>query len=152
MRPRTLTALAAVGLAVAAPVALAQATPRGEFNSGGILQLGTGSTTSGAKPGGQCVAIKAPHADLHGMKLRGANFDRADLRNADFSYADLRGARFRGAKLRRADFSGANLKGANFGPPRRSGKRANQAQPAPPCSPSCSGANLAAANSGFAYL
>ena len=57
MRPRTLTALAAAGFSIAMPMAVATAaTPRGEFDHGGILQLGTGSNTCTLKRGASCIA------------------------------------------------------------------------------------------------
>jgi uncharacterized protein YjbI with pentapeptide repeats len=147
MRHRTLTALAAVGLAIAIPVSVATAwNPRGEFNSGGILQLGTGSKTCTLKRGASCKSVKHHHADMHGMDLRGAHFEKAELHHSDFRQADLRGAHFEGAKLRGVDFSGAKLKGAYFGPPRKTGKGAHQAQPAPWCNPNCYGADLRGAN------
>ena len=143
MRLTTILTFAAVGLTLAAPTALAaQQTTR----------IGTGSKTCTVKIGASCKGVKHVHVDLHGKNLRGAHFEKADLRKADFSFADLRGAHFEGANLRGVDFSGAKLKGANFGPVKRSGKVARQAQPAPSCSPSCSGANLTGANFSYADL
>ena len=147
MRHRTLTALAAVGLAIAIPVSVAAAwDPRGEFNSGGILQLGTGSKACTVKRGASCRGVTHHRANLAGRDLRGAHFEKAKMHHADFRQADLRGAHFEGAKLRGVDFSGARLKGAHFGPPRKTGKGANQAQPAPGCYPNCVSADLRSAN------
>lgn len=68
-------------------------------------------------------------ADLSGASLKGAQaqeavfyqarlartvFRDADLRGANFMEADLQGARFTGANLEGANFSGANLHGAAF--------------------------------------
>jgi uncharacterized protein YjbI with pentapeptide repeats len=161
MRPRTITALAAVVLASAAPVALA-AQP---------TTLGTGAKTCVPKPGASCKAVvhhraslaghnlqgarfygaRMHHADFRGANLRGARFHRAVMHRADFSGADLRGARFHGTKLRGADFSGAKMKGAHFGPP-AARKKSHQAQPAPSCNPNCAGADLISANFSEANL
>ena len=129
MRPRTLTCLAAVGLAVAVPAA--SAFPNEPMAGNAVL--GTASKTCKVKRAVVCNGIKAVGANLAGSNLRGAHFDKANLSGASFRSADLRGATFRGAKLSGADFTGAILTGANFGPPTRSRKRANQTQPAPPC-------------------
>ena len=145
MRPRTLTALAAVGLAVAAPAASLAAQPQDASTT-----LGTGSKTCTIKHHASCKGITHHRANLAGRDLRGAHFEKAKMHHADFRQADLRGARFDGAKLRGADFSGARLKGAHFEAAasmyERTGKRANQAQPAPSCNPNCSGADLRSAN------
>ena len=146
MRPRTLTALAAVGLAVAAPAASLAAQPQDSSTT-----LGTGSKTCTIKRGASCGGVTHHHADLRGRDLRGVHFEKAKMHHADFRQADLRGARFDGAKLRGADFSGARLKGAHFGPAamvydERAGKGTNQVQPAPSCYPNCSGADLRSAN------
>ena len=161
MRPRTITALAAVVLASAAPVALASQP----------TTLGTGAKTCVLKPGASCKAVahhraslaghnlqgarfhgaRMHHADFRGANLRGAHFHRAVMHRADFSGADLRGARFHGTKLRGADFSGAKMKGAHFGPP-ATRKGSHQAQPAPSCNPNCSGADLTSANFSEANL
>ena len=143
MRSTTIISIAAVCLMVVVPGALA-----GQQST----RIGTGSKTCTVKPGASCKGVKHVHADLHGKNLRGVHFEKADLRKADFSFADLRGAHFEGANLRGVDFTGAKLKGANFGPVKRLTKGARQAQPAPACSPSCSGANLAGANFSFADL
>ena len=134
MRLGTLTALAAVGLAVAAPVALA-----GQQST----TIGTGKTACTLKPGADCRGVVHRWTVEHHGNLRKAKFTKADLRGADFRGADLRGADFRGAKLRHADLRGANLKGARFHAPPGTGKQANQT---PSCSPSCQGANLSYAN------
>ena len=161
MRPRTITALAAVVLASAAPVALASQP----------TTLGTGAKTCVLKPGASCKAVvhhraslaghnlqgarfygaTMHHADFRGANLRGAHFHRAVMHRADFSGADLRGARFHGTKLRGADFSGAKMKGAHFGPP-AARKKSHQAQPAPSCNPNCAGADLTSANFSEANL
>jgi uncharacterized protein YjbI with pentapeptide repeats len=144
MRAGTLTALVSVGLAVVIPVALATAvTPRGEFNSGGILQLGTGAKTCVLGPGADCRGVVHRWTVEHHGDLRKAKFTKADVRGVDFRGADLRGADFRGAKLRHADLRGARLKGARFDAPPRPGKQANQA---PSCAPACQGADLYGAN------
>ena len=144
MRPRTLTALAAVGLAVAAPVAVA-----GQQST----TIGTGAKTCVLKPGADCRGVVHRWGVEHHGNLRKAKFTKADLRGADFRGADLRGADFRGAKLRHAEFRGANLKGARFDAPPKAGKQANgnEGQPAPPCAPNCArtdlrGADLTEAN------
>jgi hypothetical protein len=116
MRPSNLATLAAVGLAVAAPLGVgAQQTT-----------IGMGNKSCTLKPGADCSRVvhkwsAAFHGDAHGAK-----FTRADLRGADLRGADLRGADFRGATLRHADLRDANLKGARFGLVTRMGKRANQ--------------------------
>ena len=149
MRPRTLTALAAVGLAVAAPAASLANQPQDSSTT-----LGTKSKTCTITRGASCKGVTHHHADLRGRDLRGVHFGKAKMHHADFRQADLRGARFDGAKLRGADFSGARLKGAYFGPPKRAGKGANQEQPVPECYPNCSGADtdLRSANFTAAYL
>ena len=148
MRPRTLTVLAAVGLAVAAPVGLG--IPSSVTSIGTVAvpaaTLGTGSKTCTAKRGASCKGVKHHRANLAGRDLRGARFEKAELHYSDFREADLRGAHFEGAKLRGVDFSGARLKGAHFEAPKRAGKGANQAQPAPSCNPKCKGADLTSAN------
>jgi len=101
MRPSNLATLAAVGLAVAAPLGVgAQQTT-----------IGMGNKSCTLKPGADCSRVvhkwsAAFHGDAHGAK-----FTRADLRGADLRGADLRDA---------------NLKGARFGLVTRVGKRANQ--------------------------
>ena len=134
MRPRTLTALAAVGLAVAAPVALA-----GQQST----TIGTGAKTCVLGPGADCRGVVHRWTVEHHGNLRKAKFTKADLRGADLRGADLRGADFRGAKLRHAELRGANLKGARFGAAPKPGKRANQSLP--PCGLFCEGADLAGA-------
>ena len=141
MRPRTLTALAAVGLAVAAPAASLAAQPQDSSTT-----LGTNAKTCTIRHHASCKGVTHHHADLRGRDLRGVHFEKAKMHHADFRQADLRGARFDGAKLRGADFSGARLKGAHFGAPKRAGKSTNQAQVAPSCNPICSGADLRGAN------
>ena len=134
MRPGTLTALVAVGLAVAAPVALA-----GQQST----TIGTGAKTCVLGPGADCRGVVHRWTVEHRGNLRKAKFTKADLRGVDFRGADLRGADFRGAKLRHADLRGANLKGARFHAPPGARKQANQT---PSCSPSCQGADLTGAN------
>jgi len=134
MRPRTLAALAAVGLAVAAPVALA-----GQQST----TIGTGAKTCVLGPGADCRGVVHRWTVEHHGNLRKAKFTKADLRGADFRGADLRGADFRGAKLRHADLREARLTGARFGHARRNGKRATQSLP--PCGLFCEGADLAGA-------
>ena len=140
MRTRTLTALAAVGLAVAAPVALA-----GQQST----TIGTRAKTCVLGPGADCRGVVHRWTVEHHGNLRKAKFTRADLRGADFRGADLRGADFRGAKLRHADLREANLKGARFHAPPGAGKQANQT---PSCAPNCQGADLAGAQLGGAYF
>ena len=148
MRPGTLTALVAVGLAMAIPVSVATAwDPRGEFNSGGVLQLGTGAKTCVLGPGADCRGVVHRWTVEHHGNLRKAKFTKADLRGADFRGADLRGADFRGAKLRHADLRGARLKGARFDVVKQRGKTTNGIPwrvpvPGPSCDPNCSGADL----------
>ena len=136
MRPRTLTALAAVALAVAAPVALA-----GQQST----TIGTGAKMCVLKPGADCRGVVHRWTVEHHGNLRRAKFTKADLRGADFRGADLRGADFRGAKLRHADLRGANLKGARLDVVKRAGKGANGA-PGPSCYPNCQRADLSNAN------
>jgi uncharacterized protein YjbI with pentapeptide repeats len=141
MRPRTLTALAAVGLAVAAPVALA-----GQQST----TIGTGAKTCVLGPGADCRGVVHRWSVEHHGNLRKAKFTKADLRGADFRGADLRGADLRGAKLRHADLRGAKLKGARFDAPLGSRKRANGVGV---CSPrNCQGADLISANLTGAFL
>ena len=136
MRPRTLTALAAVGLAVAAPVALA-----GQQST----TIGTGAKTCTLKPGADCRGVVHRWTVEHHGNLKKAKFTKADLRGADFRGADLRGADFRGAKLRRADFREADLTGARFDASFRKGKQANGVD-TPACAPLCTYTNLSGAN------
>ena len=147
MRPRTLTALAAAGLAVAAPVALA-----GQQST----TIGTGAKTCVLKPGADCRGVVHRWTVEHHGNLKKAKFTKADLRGADFRGADLRGADFRGAKLRHADLRGARLKGTRFDAPPKAGKQANGnlSQPAYGCAtwPNCAGANLTLANMGGVNL
>ena len=114
MAPRTLTALAAVGFAVAAPLALA-----GDPST----TIGTGAKTCVLGPGADCRGVVHRWTVEHHGNLRKAKFTKADLRGADFRGADLRGADFRGAKLRHADLRGAKLKGARFDAPPKAGKQ-----------------------------
>jgi uncharacterized protein YjbI with pentapeptide repeats len=157
MRLRTTAILATAAFGLAIPASgLAEVS----------TTIGTGKTTCVLKPGADCRGVvhrwgvehhgnlrKAKFtgahlhgADFRGADLRGVHFHGAKLHHADFRQADLRGARFHGAKLRGADFSGARLKGAHFGPSTTTRKGANQAQPATPCYPKCSGADLSGAN------
>ena len=140
MRPRTLTALAAAGLAVAAPVAFA-----GQQST----TIGTGAKTCTLKPGADCRGVVHRWTVEHHGNLRKAKFTGAHLHGADFRGADLRGADFRGAKLRHADLRGAKLKAARFHAPSGAGKQANQT---PSCAPSCQGADLSHANLSNANL
>ena len=130
MRPRTLTALAAIGLAIAAPVALA-----GQRST----TIGTGGKTCVLGPGADCRGVVQRWTVEHHGNLRKAKFTKADLRGADFRGADLRGADFRGAKLRHADLRGAHLKGAEIGPAPGSRKSSNAW---PSCAPNCTYADL----------
>jgi uncharacterized protein YjbI with pentapeptide repeats len=57
--------------------------------------------------GKQCINLHP--ADLSGMDLRGANFERTSFFSANLQGANLSGANFREADLRAADFSGANF-------------------------------------------
>jgi len=102
MRPRTLTALAAVGLAIAAPVAVG--IPNSVTSIGMVAvpgeTLGTGSKTCTIKRGASCRGVTHHRANLAGRDLRGVHFEKAKMHHADFRQADLRGARFDGAKLR----------------------------------------------------
>ncbi len=141
MRPKALTALAAVVLAGAAPVALA-AQP---------TTLGTGAKTCVLNPGTSCKGVTHHRASLAGHDLHGARFHGARMRHADFRGANLRGAHFHRAVMHHADFSGAKLKGAHFGPP-TARKGSHQAQPAPSCNPNCAGADLTSANFSEANL
>jgi len=134
MRPRTLTVLAAVGFAVAAPVALA-----GQQSA----TIGNGAKTCVLGPGANCRGVVHRWTVEHHGNLRKAKFTKADLRGADFRGADLRGADFRGAKLRHAEMRGASLKGARFGAPPKPGKQANQTAW---CAPRCQGADLSGAS------
>lgn len=131
MRPRTLAALAAVGLAVAAPVALA-----GQQST----TIGTGAKTCVLGPGADCRGVVHRWTVEHHGNLRKAKFTKADLRGADFRGADLRGADFRGAKLHHVDMRGAKVKGARFDAPPRRGKRENHG--CVDTSVDCMGANL----------
>ena len=143
MRPRTLTALAAVGFAVAAPVALA-----GEPST----TIGTGAKTCVLKPGADCRGVVHRWTVEHHGNLRKAKFTKGDLRGADFRGADLRGADFRGAKLRHADLRGANLKGARFDVVERAGKAAHGSPAVQACYPNCSGADLSYTELGGGFL
>jgi len=144
MRPRSLTAFAAVGLAVAAPVAFA-----GQPST----TIGTGAKTCVLGPGTDCRGVVHRWTVEHHGNLRKAKFTSADLRGADFRGADLRGADFRGAKLRHADLRGANLKGARLDVVKRAGKGANGVGvPGPYCLPNCQGADFSGANFSGANL
>jgi uncharacterized protein YjbI with pentapeptide repeats len=121
-----------VGLAVAAPVAIA-----GQQST----TIGTGAKTCVLKPGTDCRGVVHRWTVEHHGNLRKAKFTSADLRGADFRGADLRGADFRGAKLRHADLRGANLKGARLDVVKHAGKGAN-GSPALSCFPNCQGADL----------
>jgi uncharacterized protein YjbI with pentapeptide repeats len=139
MRPRTLTALAAVGLAVAAPVALA-----GQQST----TIGTGAKTCVLKPGADCRGVVHRWSVEHHGNLRKAKFTKADLRGADLRGADLRGADFRGAKLRHADLRGAKLNRARFEPVKRAGKVANSCD----SNANCEGTDLSYSNLSFAVI
>ena len=140
MRPGTLAVLAAVGLAVAAPVAIA-----GQQST----TIGTGAKTCVLKPGADCRGVVHRWTVEHHGNLRKAKFTGAHLHGADFRGADLRGADFRGAKLRHADLRGANLTGARLHVPPKARKQANQT---PSCAPTCPGADLSHANLRSAIL
>ncbi len=77
MRPGTLTALAAVGLAVAAPVALA-----GQQST----TIGTGTKTCVLGPGADCRGVVHRWTVEHHGNLRKAKFTRADLRGANLPW------------------------------------------------------------------
>jgi uncharacterized protein YjbI with pentapeptide repeats len=147
MRPRTLAALAAAGLAIAAPAALA-AQP---------TTLGTGAKTCTLQPGADCSRVVHKWTtEFHGDAHR-AKFMKADLRGADFRGADLHGADFRGAQLRHVDFRDANLRGARFGVPRPPGQGSRQTSVCPsgtgalgPAA-SCKGADLSGGNFSRAF-
>ena len=121
MRPGTLTALAAVGLAVAAPVALA-----GQQST----TIGTGAKTCVLKPGADFRGAKLRHAEFRGANLKGARLDAppkagkqangnegqpappcapkcqgADLASADLFNANLNGANLNGADLTEAEWA-----------------------------------------------
>jgi uncharacterized protein YjbI with pentapeptide repeats len=135
MRPRTLTVLAAAGLAVAAPVAFA-----GQQST----TIGTGAKTCVLGPGADCRGVVHRWTVEHHGNLRKAKFTGAHLHGADFRGADLRGADFRGAKLRHADLRGAKLKGARFDVPHK--VESKRAGGGPSCAPNCPGADLSHAN------
>jgi len=134
--------------------------PRGEYASGGVLQLdspfrytygvnGKRRTCTLAR-GAKCVGAQLRGRVKYHGNLRGANLRRADLRFADLRGANLQGADFRSANLKYADLRGANLKGAKFqyAPPVH-GKKAERGNKytTPPCVPNCVGADLT-----YAYL
>ena len=73
MRPKALTALAAVVLAGAAPVALA-AQP---------TTLGTGAKTCVLNPGTSCKGVTHHRASLAGRDLHGARFYDARMHHAE---------------------------------------------------------------------
>ena len=141
MRPRTLTAIAAVGLALAAPVAFA-----GQQST----SIGSGKKTCVLKPGADCRGVVHRWTVEHHGNLRRAKFTKADLRGADFRGADLRGADFRGAKLHHADLRDARLKGARFDAVGRANKSVNDVGTS--CDPNCPGADLYGANLAGANL
>jgi len=141
MHTRPLTALAVVGLAVAAPVALAGQQP---------TTIGTGAKTCVLGPGADCRGVVHRWTVEHHGNLRKTKFTGAHLHGADFRGADLRGADFRGAKLRHADLRGAKLKGARFDVPHKvESKRAGGGLS---CAPNCPGADLSHANLSGAIL
>ena len=92
MRPGILTALAAVGLAVAAPVALA-----GQQST----TIGNGKGANQVQPAPSCFP-----------NCQGANLYRANLTNANLFRAFLTSANLTNANLFRANLGGANLTGA----------------------------------------
>ena len=87
MRPGILTALAAVGLAVAAPVALA-----GQQST----TIGNGKGANQVQPAPSCFP-----------NCQGANLYRANLTNANLTNANLFRANLGGANLTGAILSGA---------------------------------------------
>jgi len=107
MRPSNLATLAAVGLAVAAPLGVgAQQTT-----------IGMGNKSCTLKPGADCSRVvhkwsAAFHGDAHGAKftradLRGADMVGANLSNANLASADLSGTAFLAANLASANVTGA---------------------------------------------
>jgi uncharacterized protein YjbI with pentapeptide repeats len=136
--------------------------PRGEYASGGVLQLdspfrytygvnGKRRTCTLAR-GAKCVGAQLRGRVKYHGNLRGANLRRADLRFADLRGANLQGADLRSANLKYADLRGANLKGAKFQYARPvHGKKAHGGiYKTPPCAPNCGGADLTYANLGGA--
>jgi uncharacterized protein YjbI with pentapeptide repeats len=99
MRPGILTALAAVGLAVAAPVALA-----GQQST----TIGNGKGANQVQPAPSCFP------NCQGANLRRANLYRANLTNANLFRAFLTRANLTRANLRDAGLTRANLAGANI--------------------------------------
>ena len=90
MRPGILTALAAVGLAVAAPVALA-----GQQST----TIGNGKGANQVQPAPSCFP------NCQGANLRRANLYRANLTNANLFRANLGGANLTGAILSGAQWA-----------------------------------------------
>ena len=131
--------------------------PRGEYASGGVLQLdspfrytygvnGKRRTCTLAR-GAKCVGAQLRGRVKYHGNLRGANLRRADLRFADLRGANLQGADLRSANLKYADLRGANLKGAKFQYARPvHGKQAKRGNQTPSCLPNCVGADLYDAN------
>jgi len=151
MRPRTLAALAVVGLALAALPASGQAR-LGFCGGHGICStaasatnIGTGAKTCTLKPGADCRGVVHRWGVEHHGNLRKINLRRADLRGADFRGADLRGADLRGAILRHVDLRDARLEGARLSWLPRKAKGANEVV-APDgiavTNPLCAGADL----------
>ena len=152
----TITAAVALGAAGGAS-AIITWDPRGEYASGGVLQVDnpflytygvngkkrTCTLTRGAK----CVGANLRGKVKHHGDLRKANLRRADLRFADLRGANLQGADLRSANLKHADLRGANLKGAKFQyTPPVHGKQAKRGNQTPSCLPNCVGADLYYAN------
>ena len=97
MRPGILTALAAVGLAVAAPVALA-----GQQST----TIGNGKGANQVQPAPSCFP------NCQGANLYRANLTNANLFRAFLTSANLTNANLTNANLFRANLGGANLTGA----------------------------------------
>jgi hypothetical protein len=154
-----LTITAAIALGVAGGASAGNVVtwdPRGDFASGGVLQIDNPFYTYGVNGqkrtctltrGAKCVGAKLRGRVKHHGDLRKANLRRADLRFADLRGANLQGADLRSANLKYADLRGANLKGAKFqyAPPVH-GKQAKRGNQTPSCLPNCVGADLDGAN------
>ena len=72
------------------------------------------STRAGDRGNGGCPGCDLDLAELRGLNLPGANFEKADLRNANLKGASLAGANFVRAGLQRVEMERAQLTGANF--------------------------------------
>ena len=151
MRLRTTATLASVvpaalGIAVAAPAALADGTSKTVIvSSHQSTTIGTGRRTCVLKPGADCRGVVHRWTVEHHGNLRGIKLAKADLRGADLRGVDFTGADLRGAKLRHADLRDAKLKGARMSWLPRRARTANQIV-APDgiavTNPACAGADL----------